>query len=81
MRFGFTLAAWETLAQNLLHHAADHEVAETEASAFGTSYAIEGPLTTPDGRSPQVRVIWFVNNGEDIPRLVTAYPLKGTHND
>jgi hypothetical protein len=69
------------LAQSLLRHAANHEVAETEATVFGISYAIEGPLITPDGRSPQVRVIWFMNNGEDIPRLVIAYPLKGTHND
>lgn len=75
--FGFTLDTWETLADALRRHAAEHDVVETEATSFGTSYTVEGGLQAPDGRTPQVRVIWFVETGETIPRLVTAYPLKG----
>jgi len=30
----------------------------------------------PDGRSPLVRAVWLVESGEDVPRLVTAYPLE-----
>ena len=81
MRFGFTIGDWETLANALLSHAADHDVAETEDTPFGTSYVIEGALMVPDGRSPQVRVVWFIDTGEHIPHLVTAYPLKGTRDD
>jgi len=81
MRFGFTADSWENLANALRRHAADHEVAEVEETPFGTSYSVEGSLSAPDGRMPQVRVIWFIETGQRLPRLVTAYPLKGAHDD
>jgi hypothetical protein len=73
-RFGFTAHLWQILAVALLQHAATHEVTKMEASSFGTRYVIEGNLETPDGRAPSVRVVWFIDIGEEIPRLVTAYP-------
>jgi hypothetical protein len=81
LRFGFTPDHWEALADALRRHAIDNDVAECEDTPFGTSYAIEGPLLAPDNRSPQVRVVWFIETGEQIPRLVTAYPLKGARDD
>jgi len=75
--FGFTLTSWETLAQALLQHATQHEIAKQEASPFGIRYVIEGPLQTPSGRIPQVRSVWFIETGEEAPHFVTAYPLKG----
>lgn len=76
-RFGFTSEAWETLAQALRHHASQHEIAKIEPSPFGKRYVVEGSLQTPSGRVPQVRVVWFIDNRETVPRFVTAYPLKG----
>jgi hypothetical protein len=81
MRFGFTLDDWPALAAALKRHAADHEVVVAEPTAFGTNYVVEGPLPAPDGRSPKIRVVWFIATGERIPVLATAYPLKGTHDD
>lgn len=75
--FGFTLDRWETLADALLTHAAEHDVVETEQTPFGTSYTVEGVLRAPDGRMPLVRAVWFIETGESVPHLVTAYPLKG----
>ena len=43
---------------------------------FGTGYTVEGALLAPDGRTLRVRVVWFIEIGEAVPRLVTAYPLK-----
>jgi hypothetical protein len=77
VRFGFTADAWDTLAGALRRHAEDNDVAEIEQTLFGVSYTVEGPLTTPDERTPWVRVVWFVPTGEVVPRLVTAYPVKG----
>ncbi|HUW99810.1 MAG: DUF6883 domain-containing protein [Phycisphaerae bacterium] len=74
--YGFAPGAWEELVEALVRHAASHEVAATEESRFGVKYTIEGPLETPDGRNPRVRVVWFVRKGEGAPRLVTAYPCK-----
>ncbi len=76
-RFGFTRSRWESLSDALRSHARDHDVTLTEETPFGTSYAVDGPLTAPDGRTPLTRSVWFIETGEAIPRLVTAYPLKG----
>jgi hypothetical protein len=76
MRFGFTLAEWHTFAAALLRQAAEHDVSASEHTPFGTNYVVEGPLVTPDGRAPPVRVVWFVGIGERIPTLATAYPLR-----
>ena len=75
MRFGFSVAAWELLAEALLRHAADHEVVKVETSPFGTRYVVEGIMPTPDGRVPTVRVVWFIESGDQAARLATAYPL------
>lgn len=77
--FGFSTERWEVLAEALREHAANHEVAKVEDSPFGTRYIVEGVLTTPDGRNPLVRSVWFIDAGETTPRLVTAYPLKRGH--
>ncbi len=75
-QFGFSVAAWEELAQALRQHAADHEIAKAEPSPFGTRYVIEGQITTPEGRTPLIRSVWFIATGEKIPQFATAYPLK-----
>lgn len=75
LRFGFTADMWETFALALRRHAATHEVARILDSPYGTRYVIEGMLEAPDGRTPEVRSVWFIEFGTSIPRLVTAYPL------
>ena len=75
--FGFTREAWGALADALRRHAEEHDVSEIEDTPFGTSYTVEGAMATPDGCAVQVRVVWFIDSGEALPRLVTAYPLKG----
>jgi hypothetical protein len=57
--FGFSVDAWQTLADALLRHAAEHEVAKIEASQFGARCIVEGELHAPDGRTTLVRVVWF----------------------
>ncbi len=81
MRFGFTPDRWQTLADALIRHAAEHDIATADNNAFGTNYVIEGRLQTPDGRMPHIRVVWFIAIGETIPYLATAYPLKGAGDD
>jgi uncharacterized membrane protein YidH (DUF202 family) len=76
LAFGFTIEAWEVMAQALKQHASEHEVTRVEERPpFGVHYIIEGALRTPDGRNPFVRVVWVIDEGDDVPRLVSAYPL------
>lgn len=73
---GFSIAAWQELAQALRQHVADNEIVKIESSSFGTRYVVEGQITTPEGKTPLIRSVWFVATGETIPRFATAYPLK-----
>lgn len=75
MRFGFNTQTWETLADALREHARANDVTKTEATPFGTRYVVEGALTAPDARSPNVRTVWFMDAKGNVPRFVTAYPL------
>jgi hypothetical protein len=74
LRFGFVPDEWHVFASALRRHALTHDVLRVEDSRFGTRYVLEGPLETPDGRSPLIRVVWFLPEEDTIPRLATAYP-------
>ena len=76
MSLGFSVESWQVLARSLHRHAAYHEVAKVETVASGTQYIIDGILLTPTGKTPLVRSIWLVPNGEDIPHFITAYPIE-----
>jgi hypothetical protein len=75
--FGLSPENWETLADLLKRHAADHPVTTLETTPFGTRYVVEGIMEMPDGRCPCVRSVWFVAEGEESPRFATAYPIRG----
>jgi hypothetical protein len=74
---GFQIDAWQELQAALLKHAQENAVTSSAETPFGKKYIIDGPLFTKDGRNPIVRTIWFIEAGEEQPRFVTAYPLKG----
>ena len=74
--FGYRIEAWERLAEALREHGRTHEVARTRETGFGPRYAVEGELNTPDGRRPNVRSVWQMDEGAVAPRLLTAYPLE-----
>ena len=76
VRFGFSLVEWERLAAALVRHLSSQVVTNVETTAFGMRYVVEGIMPTPDGRSPHVRTVWFVDTGAEAPRFVTAYPLE-----
>ena len=78
--FGFTADVWQRLAAALVKHAAEHEVAKAENTPL-TRYVVEGKIETPYGRTPSIRSVWFLESGQDVPRFVTAYPLKGADDD
>src|SRR5437867_2477076 len=79
--FGFSLEAWEVLASALLDHVRTHEVTLVVPTPFGRNYVVEGQLLAPDGRTPNVRVVWFVANGEQTATVATAYPVDARRND
>lgn len=74
---GFKIGDPDALRLALLLHLKENDVSSTTDTAFGTKYIVDGPLLAPNGDLPIVRAVWFIESGEQAPRLVTAYPLKG----
>jgi len=74
LRFGFRPEAWQEFEAALLRHAVEGTVVKEQQGIHGVTYAVEGPLRTPDGRDPSFRTVWIVEWDQQIPRLVTAYP-------
>lgn len=80
-RFGFSRDAWNVLADALRTHALENGVAAVVRTPLGVRYVVEGPIQAPNGRTPDIRSVWFHEGGLP-PRLVTAYPFqeKPQHN-
>src|SRR5437868_626682 len=74
--YGFRIQDWYALRDAVITHAMANDVAASHHTRFGTRYEIDGPLPTPDGRAPIVRVVWFVQTQENLPRLVTLVPRR-----
>jgi hypothetical protein len=71
---GFTEDNWPLLQAGLIAIAHAEDVAETEVTPHGTKYVLLGELETPAGGRVLLRTVWIINNGQDVPRFVTAYP-------
>ena len=75
MRFGFRAQSWEILATALRAHGKAYGVTQQTRSRFGVRYAVDGRITSPDGRNPRIRTVWLIEAGQTAPRLITAYPI------
>jgi hypothetical protein len=71
---GFTLANPDELRSALLSHIATHEITKIIITDFGTRYVVEGLMSCPNGKQYPIRSVWFVDNGSELPKLVTVYP-------
>jgi hypothetical protein len=73
MSLGFSATRPEELRRALQKLAGGSEVVDREVTIFGTKYVVDG-LIEGEHRARFVRTVWFVQPGDDVPRLVTAYP-------
>lgn len=74
LAFGFTIEAWQVMADALRLHAVSYDVATIRETPYGVHYVIEEALETPDGRNPNIKTVWKILNEEQVPSFVTAYP-------
>lgn len=73
---GFNETTVDELERGLLTIARTGEVKERMISSYGVKYVIDGPLSSPHGVVVNIRTIWIVETGDEVPRFVTAYPLE-----
>jgi hypothetical protein len=50
------------------------DVTCTHQNLYGVVYEIEGPITTPNGKSVRFCSVWQVDTDTDVPRFITMYP-------
>ncbi len=72
--FGFHRDWPETLEMYLIMHAHENDVSEVIATDFGMKFIISGSMRTPIGVRANVCVVWFAEDDQAAPRLVTAFP-------
>jgi len=75
-KHGFDVANWQALAQALREHAKRNPVQQSDETAFGKRYVVDGTLVAPDGAVLNVRSVWFITTNTAVPRFATAHPLK-----
>lgn len=76
MRFGFVPADPAPLMHALLEHPTTGRFAGEALTPLGqTKVFYEGPLTSPDGRSPNVRTVWRIR-ADQVAEFVTLVPIK-----
>lgn len=51
------------------------DVLDIVSSEYGTKYVIVGKIKTPTGKAVKLKTIWIIDEGEECPRFVTAYPV------
>ena len=74
---GFDVTRWDELANALKVQADSGFVSGTVESPYGKKYTVDGPLETPDERSPRpwIRTVWIEEPSFAHWRFITAYPL------
>lgn len=71
---GYRRQDWKRLLQDLALLAASGDATPGQSSDFGRKYEVSGTIEGPTGRRFAIVTVWIVLEGEDAPRLVTAYP-------
>lgn len=70
---GYEQTDWEILT-NDIRSILSEDATLTEATEFGVKYTITGNIAGPNDRIFGIVAICIILRGEEIPRLVTAYP-------
>jgi len=73
---GFDESAPESLATKLTRHAMENDVLHETATEFGVRYVIDGWIDSAIGQRARIRTVWFIDHGREIPRFVTAHPIR-----
>ncbi len=72
-QFGYVVQNWRQLEADI-RGGLGAEVDVVRTTEYGTRYEIRMTLQTPLGSPLTVRTIWQIDDGTDVPRLITLYP-------
>ena len=75
-RLGFDPADPRLLEDELMRLARENDVLLSTETECGIRYVIDGSVLSPAAARADIRTVWFVDQGEEIPRFVTAHPVR-----
>ena len=75
---GYSATAWQRLARDLARIGQEGRAEMGKHNGYGQLYIVDGSLGGNGDRAAPVRTVWIVRDGDDRPRLVTAYPGDGS---
>ena len=73
-RFGFDPDDVATFKSSLIQHSIERDIENKKDTDFGTKYELKCKIKTPDERNPCIVTVWIIENGQEEPKLVTAFP-------
>ena len=56
--------------------ARENDVLLSTETECGIRYVIDGSVLSPAAARADIRTVWFVDQGEEIRRFVTAHPVR-----
>lgn len=72
-KLGYEQEDWGALIEALRVHAVGGEATELDPTAYGRKFKVRGEIRGPNQQA-EVVTLWIILEGEDWPRLITAYP-------
>jgi len=73
---GFSLDDPAPFVAALKQHFLENPPTTEKTDNFGgVRITIDAPMAVPDGRTPMVRTVWKIGEGQTLPRLISAYPI------
>ena len=72
-QFGYTVDTWQQLDADIRRGLAT-DVEIVRSTDYGRRYEIRMTLQTPMALPLTVRTIWQIDEGTEVPRLLTLYP-------
>ena len=73
-KIGFDEKQAEALKDAILNIAKTGTVQNIQTNEEGVKYEVLGTLIAPNGKEYPLKTIWIIENNNQKPRLVTAYP-------
>ena len=73
-RLGYKSDTWQRLEADLRIQHLSQDARLVATTSYGHKYEIRAILKGPLGPPEIVVSVWFVAAGEDVPRVLTAYP-------
>ncbi|WP_373511781.1 DUF6883 domain-containing protein [Persicitalea sp.] len=73
---GYSQTQPDRLTEDLKEIARTGRVTTVQPTPRGMKYVVKGIITAPNGRDYALKTVWLIDDNQEVPRFLTAYPNK-----